>query len=52
MIDQLAVAFLGGLAATITPCVLPLYPGFLAYLASRPDPAACGRWGSSCWPGS
>ncbi|MGH2377058.1 MAG: cytochrome c biogenesis CcdA family protein [Candidatus Limnocylindria bacterium] len=46
MIDQLAVAFLGGLAATLTPCVLPLYPGFLAYLATRPglDRSRGVRW--------
>lgn len=30
--DVLPVAFLGGIGATITPCVLPLYPAFLAYL--------------------
>jgi len=46
VIEQLAVAFLGGLAATLTPCVLPLYPGFLAYLATRPglDRSAGVRW--------
>jgi cytochrome c-type biogenesis protein len=31
-VDQLPVAFFGGIGATITPCVLPLYPAFLAYL--------------------
>ncbi|MGH2429227.1 MAG: cytochrome c biogenesis CcdA family protein [Candidatus Limnocylindria bacterium] len=25
-------AFLAGVAATVTPCILPLYPAFLAYL--------------------
>lgn len=46
MIEQLAIAFLGGLAATLTPCVLPLYPGFLAYLATRqgPDRPGSVRW--------
>lgn len=32
---HLAPAFAIGLLATINPCVLPLYPGFLAYLANR-----------------
>jgi cytochrome c-type biogenesis protein len=32
---HLAPAFAIGLLATMNPCVLPLYPGFLAYLASR-----------------
>ena len=29
-------AVAAGLAATLTPCVLPLYPGFLAYLTGAP----------------
>jgi cytochrome c-type biogenesis protein len=29
-----AVAVSAGIAATVTPCVLPLYPGFLAYITS------------------
>ena len=52
---ELAIAVSAGIGATITPCVLPLYPGFLAYitspqvaattvgsaaLGSRPPPAA------------
>jgi cytochrome c-type biogenesis protein len=32
---HLAPAFSIGLLATINPCVLPLYPGFLAYLANN-----------------
>ncbi len=32
---HLAPAFAIGLLATINPCVLPLYPGFLAYLANN-----------------
>jgi cytochrome c-type biogenesis protein len=28
-------AFAAGIGATVTPCILPLYPGFLAYLSSR-----------------
>ncbi len=35
MIAHLAPAFSLGLLATLNPCVLPLYPGFLAYLAGR-----------------
>ena len=35
MIAHLAPAFGLGLLATLSPCVLPLYPGFLAYLANR-----------------
>jgi cytochrome c-type biogenesis protein len=33
-------ALLLGLLATASPCVLPLYPGFLAYLSSQPETAA------------
>lgn len=34
MIGELATAFGLGLLATLSPCALPLYPGFLAYLAA------------------
>jgi cytochrome c-type biogenesis protein len=34
MLAHLAPAFSLGLLATLSPCVLPLYPGFLAYLAA------------------
>lgn len=34
---ELAIAVSAGIGATVTPCVLPLYPGFLAYLASSPS---------------
>lgn len=34
-------AFAAGVGATLTPCILPLYPAFLAYLTSRP-PASVG----------
>ncbi|HEX2884351.1 MAG TPA: cytochrome c biogenesis protein CcdA [Candidatus Limnocylindria bacterium] len=49
---DLLIALSAGIGATITPCVLPLYPGFLAYVtapaavtangvvAARPSPAA------------
>jgi cytochrome c-type biogenesis protein len=40
---HIAPAFAIGLLATINPCVLPLYPGFLAYLAK--DPAGHGSAG-------
>lgn len=49
---ELAIAMAAGMGATITPCVLPLYPAFLAYVtapeavtggvavaSSRPSPA-------------
>lgn len=32
---ELLAAFSTGLLATISPCVLPLYPGFLAYLSGH-----------------
>lgn len=32
---ELAAAFGIGLVATLSPCALPLYPGFLGYLAAR-----------------
>jgi cytochrome c-type biogenesis protein len=36
--EVFAGAFLAGVGATLTPCILPLYPGFLAYLTDRrPD---------------
>ena len=30
-------AFAAGIGATVTPCILPLYPAFLAYLTSQPQ---------------
>jgi cytochrome c-type biogenesis protein len=45
-VETLLLALLGGVGATITPCVLPLYPGFLAYVtgdrtrAGGPQPLA------------
>ena len=33
MANQLLIAFLGGVGATVTPCILPLYPAFIAYLS-------------------
>ncbi len=34
MVDELVVAFGAGLASAASPCLLPLYPAFLAYLTS------------------
>ena len=33
-------SFFLGLLATASPCVLPLYPGFLAYLSGQTDTAS------------
>ena len=35
--EVVLTSFLLGLLATTTPCVLPLYPGFLAYLSSQTE---------------
>jgi len=41
--SELLIAVAAGVGATITPCVLPLYPGFLAYLtAAQPVPVGAG----------
>jgi cytochrome c-type biogenesis protein len=40
MVAAAGTALLLGLLATASPCVLPLYPGFLAYLSSQPETAA------------
>ncbi len=37
LVGELATGFVIGLFATLSPCALPLYPGFLAYLAARGD---------------
>lgn len=40
---ELLIAVSAGIGATITPCVLPLYPGFLAYLtAAQPVMVGAG----------
>ncbi len=36
---ELAVALLAGIGATVTPCVLPLYPAFLAFLTGTTSDA-------------
>ena len=35
--EVVLTSFLLGLLATTTPCVLPLYPGFLAYLSGQTE---------------
>ncbi len=42
--QNIATSFSLGLLATTSPCVLPLYPGFLAYLAGTQD-SQSGRKG-------
>lgn len=47
LVSELATGFVIGVFATLSPCALPLYPGFLAYLAARRDDAAgqrAARW--------
>ena len=36
---NIAVSFIAGLASFLSPCVLPIIPGFLSYLASTARPA-------------
>lgn len=40
---ELAVALLAGIGATVTPCVLPLYPAFLAFLTGTTSDAVGRR---------
>ena len=48
MFGELIPAFSLGLLATLSPCALPLYPGFLAYLAAGgaagTRPSRLARW--------
>lgn len=37
LISEVATGFVIGIFATLSPCAIPLYPGFLAYLAARRD---------------
>lgn len=48
MTEELLIAFAGGLAATLTPCALPLYPGYLAYVAAQ---RGQGRSADTRWLG-
>lgn len=43
---ELATLFVAGLASAGSPCLLPLYPGFLAYLAAGGAAPRAGRLGS------
>lgn len=43
MNDIAVTSFLLGLLATTSPCVLPLFPGFLAYLSGQTESGA-GKW--------
>lgn len=47
LLGELIPAFGLGVVATASPCALPLYPGFLAYLAAGAGtgrPSRLGRW--------
>lgn len=46
MLNELATGFSIGILATLSPCALPLYPGFLAYLAAGSERLGGGavRW--------
>src|ERR1051326_4844712 len=46
MAERIPVAFLAGLASVITPCVLPLVPGYLSAV-SAVEPSRFGERGSS-----
>jgi len=43
ILREVETGFVIGLFATVSPCVLPLYPGFLAYLAARGADGARSR---------
>jgi cytochrome c-type biogenesis protein len=49
LLGELATGLVVGLFATASPCALPLYPGFLAYLAARRGDA--GVTGTARWLG-
>jgi len=46
MAEKLPIAFLAGLLSGVTPCVLPLVPGYLAAVSSL-EVGALGKPGSS-----
>jgi cytochrome c biogenesis protein CcdA len=51
-LQTILTSFSLGLLATTSPCVLPLYPGFLAYLAGRRKwriVRCATSWDSSSW---
>lgn len=43
IVGELATGFAIGVLATLSPCALPLYPGFLAYLAARREEGSRSR---------
>jgi cytochrome c-type biogenesis protein len=45
--QDLLFAFIGGLGATVTPCILPLYPAFLAFLVGGSDAPALALAGGA-----
>jgi cytochrome c-type biogenesis protein len=44
---ELLIAVSAGIGATVTPCVLPLYPGFMAYITSPAFAGATSAGGGS-----
>jgi cytochrome c-type biogenesis protein len=45
--SSIGLVFLAGMAAFLSPCTMPILPGYLAYLAARAtgvDPGRAGRW--------
>lgn len=42
-VEAMLATFTLGLASAASPCLLPLYPGFIAYLAGSAEPARAGR---------
>jgi len=49
-VGDIIIAVSAGIAATITPCVLPLYPAFLAYVTAPPGAEADGATASLARP--
>jgi cytochrome c-type biogenesis protein len=50
-VGELVAAVGLGIGATITPCILPLYPAFLAYLTGATTVAAAAPGGAAAPPG-
>ncbi|MDX8512684.1 cytochrome c biogenesis CcdA family protein [Mesorhizobium captivum] len=43
-------AFAAGVVSFLSPCVLPLVPGYISYVAGRtPASVSAGRAGADCW---
>jgi cytochrome c-type biogenesis protein len=46
MVDvTIPIAFIAGLVSFLSPCVLPIIPGFLAYLAGTSTDGKSSKWG-------